>query len=552
MRAATGPVAAAAIATSPLHLHGVAGNGVAAVGAVARWPPRSFVLALLLVRCGGAAGEVERGNCLLQGPLDAAPARRVALVHEARTAAPGDPERDYVRDDDQEEAGAHLYTEEVRMESTAMALMLWLNVAVVTGIAYLVNSKHPEVWQATFVILSSTISIFCAVLLFNAIKYFTEIAFGKKEAKYGPPDTMSLAVSFMRLLVLAAMWQVLLFFVKHSRRAFAMVAVMGSEVIGFSAIDAFGQVQQMDYFSASPLRSALAIPIACVGLWVLCTLSDHARERSLPEERLRSTETELYCELCQEAEDEYIGLTLGLLVSLVIRFAIIGKLPPLKGDPMVKQPWDVVALAGACLATGILIILFCSLRWSLASDLRGLVPKVDRLCSIVTSVLSMTLGWCLLSAAEWGYWCSTSDEGLGLGGKMTARVVVALTMSALTLVGIYTKLWITDKLPINMNTLRGTSMVQFFGLLLGLSWKAVFKEALSSLSMQWAAGPMRTLVDGGLSIALCLFVMPPWALYIIPPVLDIHEEAEAAQHAHGQGLGAALPTTVTATAAAML
>lgn len=549
--------AAAPTATVSPGLFVVAGGAAAAAGAIKRGPPRLAFL-LLLARCAAAEGEeLERGSCLLQGPLDAVPARRLALLNEARTAATTDPDRDYVRDDDQDEEEAadgaggggaggesvdpagdnHLYAEEMKNESTAMALMLWLNVGFVTGIAYLVHSKYAEVWQATFVILSSTISIFCAVLLFSAIKSVPALILGTKKEKYGGgPDAMSLATSFIRLLVLAAVWQALLWSVRHSRRSFAMVGAMGAEVIGFAAIDAFGQVQQLGFFSASPIHSFLAVPIACVGLWALCTVSDAARERSLPESNYRSSKTELFEELCRESEDEYIGLTLGLLVSLVIRFAIIGKLPPLTGDPMVKKPEDVFALTGACFGTGILIILFSSLRFR--PNFQGLPPKLDRLCTILMNVLTMTLGWCLLSAAEWGYWCSTSDRGFGLGGKMTARVVVALFMFVFTLVGIYTKLWVSKLFPINWSGLKGANMVQFFGLLLGLSWKAVFKEALTSVSMRWDEGTIRTMVDGGLTVALCAFVIPPWTMYIIPRVLDIHEEAESARHPHGQGLGA--------------
>jgi len=391
------------------------------------------VFLLFLARCAAAEGEeLERGSCLLQGPLDAVPARRLALLNEARTAATADPDRDYIKDDNQDEEEAavegvpeaaaegaggesvhragdeHLYAEEIQKESTAMALMLWLNVGFVTGIAYLVHSKYAEVWQATFVILSSTISIFCAVLFFSAIKSVPALILGTKKEKYGVgPDAMSLAVSFIRLLILAAVWQALLWSVRHSRRAFAMVGAMGAEVIGFAAIDAFGQVQQLGFFCASPIHSSLAVPIACVGLWALCTVSDAARERSLPESCLRSSTTELFEELCRESEDEYIGLTLGLLVSLVIRFAIIGKLPPLTGDPMVKKPQDVFALTGACFGTAILIILFSSLRFR--PNLQGLPPKLDRLCSIFMSVLTMTLGW--VSTPSCGCRCCSQSTG---------------------------------------------------------------------------------------------------------------------------------------------
>ena len=78
-------------------------------------------------------------------------------------------------------------------------------------------------------------------------------------------------------------------------------------------------------------------------------------------------------EVCQEADSEGGGLCLGLIFSLLIRFAITGKMAILHGSPRGKERWQVEALlwclvmfAYISMSCGILQIYICSVEFAYA------------------------------------------------------------------------------------------------------------------------------------------------------------------------------------------
>ncbi|CAK0820619.1 unnamed protein product, partial [Prorocentrum cordatum] len=69
-------------------------------------------------------------------------------------------------------------------------------------------------------------------------------------------------------------------------------------------------------------------------------------------------------------------------------------------------------------------------------------------------------------------------------------------------------------------------LLRVFGLLMGLSWEACFVTAVEDIS-EGHTKHQRTFIISGITLALGLVVVPAWALYILPKVLEAEEEEEA-------------------------
>lgn len=66
-------------------------------------------------------------------------------------------------------------------------------------------------------------------------------------------------------------------------------------------------------------------------------------------------------------------------------------------------------------------------------------------------------------------------------------------------------------------------LLRVFGLLMGLSWEACFVTAVEDIS-EGHSQHQRTFIVSGITLGLGMVVVPAWALYILPKVLEAEEE----------------------------
>jgi hypothetical protein len=416
---------------------------------------------------------------------------------------------------------------------TAIALSLTLlgMVAVIMSLFYLVNWPDEDIQRATWNILSSTLSIFGAVLIFSALKGITMILF-KEELHHGhaaPTKATDLVWPLVRLLLILACFHGTLLLSRSTQMLLQAVGAMGAHVVGFALIDFFATAQQLPSFAASPFMSLLEAVLSALVIGGSVMAATVARDRLGPPWR-----SSRWARQCCESEDDSAGLSLGLLICQVVKFSITGHLPPVHGAPKGKTGTEVWSLFGVSMLLVGLVIMASTLVKKLQSE--GVRGVRRRCASIALIVASMTLGWCLLYWGQWLFWNWTSGEGVGGGDAMSAKMLMVLGFGLGGFVTIFALDFIADKGLVDRSCVQG--LIDTVGLLLGLSWEACITTAVHGLGEALPGKEM--IIDASVDLFLCLAVIPAWALFILPQALRYAEE-EPDSEEEGNGTDAAKP-----------
>lgn len=469
--------------------------------------------ACLLVRAAlsGRREAVAIGGRQSDGSAAPALAMAQATAGRARVVAPpedGETQTPPLSPEQAAKKTQHMLRRLQESVTVAEGLMLMGTVAFVMSLFYLVHFPDPDIRLATWNALSATISVFCALLLFHALKHvmvtFLDESRGEDQAA---PTSRALVITFVRLLVMYTGLNALLVQLRGSGDFMQAIGLLGYHLVAFASIDAFGSLQQ-----AEPFRSSLSSCLAAAGLaavslsaGVLGSDSLRARGQSAADDE----EWEGFKECCSEGDEEVTSLTLGFLLCHAVRFAIVGHLAPLHGAPKGKQQEDVNKLLVSVVVCA-LIVAGVSLCHRYMRRMGSFSSNAVRWMRIAESVSAMAMAWCLLSWGQWQFWSSTSGQGVGEGDRMTARMLLALISSIIAFVAIFVLDFLSDR-----NILETRSLVNAFVVVMALAWEAAFDVAVQGVS-ELFEGTQFIVVEVALSVFLSAMVLPAWALYIFP------------------------------------
>merc|ERR1719329_1413255 len=211
------------------------------------------------------------------------------------------------------------------------------------SVFYLLNHNDQDMRRYSANVVSSTISIFCAVLMFEAVNGFCEEKLGMDDwdaiHQFGF-DFAHMVLWFTLMQCALAKTSGAMLTVEQKEDAHLELmeldmkcyATLLAHMTGFAAINAFAQLQQTEIFSSYSLVSLLVVPIALVTMYLMQRVSDNIRERiALGDGREDEFET-LWDEETEEAENDVMGLALSFTAVQSIRFLIGGFLPNIEGE----------------------------------------------------------------------------------------------------------------------------------------------------------------------------------------------------------------------------
>lgn len=393
--------------------------------------------------------------------------------------------------------------------STVIALMLVGMMAMGMSLFYLVNYPDEDIQQVTWTILSSTISLFCAVLIFSALKAVMGMCLGERVGGHShKADWTTVVFSFIHFILTFALNQLLV--VLHREKNFPLKAwaTIGGHITAFAGIEAFGNLWH-NSFSGSWQQGFLLIVLAALVIWSLSVLASYLRTGLIPKTK---EQQELFSEVCDDAGREYVALILGLLVSMLVRHMITGHLPPIHGSPRNKSQMEIWLLFFWSVGFMFALVLYSYMaRETLRGS--GKAGTKQSLAHLAQNVLSMCGGWCLLSWGQWLFWSSVG-ESMGETDKMQARMIMAIAFSAVVLSSIFIFDFIADHYA-TQSGLR--ALISTMALLLGLAWEAVFTLSIESISGHYIEYPAQYIwVELGLTLILCGVVLPAWVMYFLP------------------------------------
>lgn len=436
----------------------------------------------------------------------------------------------------------------IATENKCISIMLLGSVGFMMSNFYLVNWPDPDIKKISWEVISSTISIFSSILIFQAIDDVLELYVWEL---FSPWAKVAMRMIHMLFWFVVLMLMLAYFSgavahldedylleqqallqqgsatanseeAKHLRKAVRRImrvmtidtkawGKLLGDMTGFAATAAFGSVQQA--LPHTPAWGLFSIFVALLGLVILFWVSHSIREQiSLRDGKLSEFE-ELWDEEISEVEDDVLALALSFLIVQVLRMIIVGQLPDLQGGdtPNLQlpdyAPISILALGAvaACLQVGKSILV---------------KNDNDRVHNWFRDILSMCLAWSL----HWGvmWWATIHLSKLGAPSLIAVLGALVVSVLAWGLIFILDKLadqdWTDETVD---RSLR--AFIRACGVLIGFSWENSFETAVGGVvdGLPLPAPVVKLLM----ALVLASMVIPAWKWYILEKALPFEEEA---------------------------
>jgi len=432
--------------------------------------------------------------------------------------------------------------EAVTHADVGVALMTIGSIGFMMGLFYLVNHHDEDMRKYSWQVISNTISIFSAVLLFQAVNgVLKHYALKGTEENSG----IQLFVGIVHFMVWYVLLQVLLaaivgaidavpfweLFCKDETAKNALPseveqktklmlecwAVLMGHITAFAAINMFGIIQQM--MSKWIWLSALAVPLAWVLMEMLFALAVFLRQREIAKDNKKDEREKLWIHHTKETEDDVIGLCISFLIVQVLRFIICGVMPDVEGEDGEGTPDHTIFDSLYLIGIGMVWIAARLVRTAISEHH---LPFSDRKREQIGLITTMGAAWCLLFSVQWTvniYSHHTKDA--------VAKVVIALAVTFLSLGDIT----ILDKIRDRHATSKRVdkilkSFITTLSMLIGFAWEKCFDSSVDTIAHggRRIFPPVATKLI--LSILLCSIVIPAWRFFILPTIMEYEEKEE--------------------------
>jgi hypothetical protein len=311
---------------------------------------------------------------------------------------------------------------------------------------------------------------------------------------------------------------------ERRKRRMKMYGTLLAHMAGFAGIHAGGTAQHLDFFKRSPALVMVPVLLNILFTGLVFNMLDHVRSMTYGSSG-KSERHHLYDEETEEAENDVISLAVSFLTIQAARFAISGVLPNSLGAeiPEEAHPMNcVISLLFVGFASAVITIIWV------------LIPKekeghgqegfsFNRFVDIMSSTFSMMFAWCMLFAMRW--WFRRLDQmEHGPGGtsfaveSMMGKAFMALVLSLISIALIF----FLDKIADNFASAAEliTVIINAIAVLVGFSWESAFDFAVEVLASKTSDPTMASLA---LAIFVGIVIVPIWRKYILKRYLQLEE-----------------------------
>jgi len=416
---------------------------------------------------------------------------------------------------------------------SAISVMLLGSIGFQMLLFYLVHWEDADIRRYSWRVISQTISIFCAVLLFQGFNGLVE-----EYVIMGDEGTWMVVVDMMQLVWWLTLMQVILAITSGAvsdmwggtqpsmekvHLNVASLAMLFAHVAGFSAINAWGSLQQT-IFKETPLIALLAVPIGYCGLFVMYQGFHRIRDHiSRSDDGVYDECEEVWNDETKDSENDVAGLSLSFVTVQCIRFAIGGNLPNAEGiepaeyqDSHGGRQWQMLLMCGVMFE-------FCGV---LLLNVERCIPKserLERIIEILSNYFTFGNAWCFFYGMKWLVCAMQFTNETAL-----LHVVLSLCLSAVAFGAIF----VLDKVMDNhllgedseLAENAAENLITGLAILIGFSWEQCFDTAVTVIARSQKQKCPEAISKLIMSVILVIVVFPAWRLYILPTELELQDE----------------------------
>jgi len=390
-------------------------------------------------------------------------------------------------------------------DSIASVILLG-SIAFVMTIFYLVNSHVKGVADQTWSMISSSVSIFAAVMMYNLVHGLSMMAFKQKDVEEGVvPGVGHVAVAVAQLILWYFAISILLFIFSSSPLRLKAYGTLGGHILGFAAIHCFGYVALTEYFNYNPWMTFVVLIIYFVTIPILVLPTRLFGHLAAMMKCSSPQDIDRLHEHATDTGTDFFAMGAAFIISLAIRGVIKGKVMSIEPEGGAHTTWEVVGLHLIAIAFLVLGGLFTVAQHWVTPENAG--KLCDECMDILVTTLSLTSAFCFLDAASWLWLQYLADKTLG-------ELVIAMLMSLNFVIFVFLLHFIVKYASgaRSKRILRG--MFTAVALTVGLSWEHVFDAALEGASKY--AGEGHEYFESFLTLVLVVVVLPAWVVYILP------------------------------------
>lgn len=285
---------------------------------------------------------------------------------------------------------------------------------------------------------------------------------------------------------------------------------------GFAAIEAEGALQHMEWFASGPTTAFIAVVINQVSIGILFRLMDLFRMYTVTNET--DERVVMLNEEIKEAENDIVSLASSFLMVQVFRFGFTGHMPNVEGheEPYVPMGITAMSLLFVVGCVGLLSSVLISCLPEVSSRAQWLLEKFQ-------NILGMIFAWSTLwSVSMFVRETETFTKILHTSLYPNERhLVAALFLSMCSLAVIRVLDIIQDMGASSPRILQ--SMINVFSVLIGLSWEICFEGGLTELAEE-TSNPNRMKLM--FTVGAVAIVVPAWRMYVVKRVVDLKNKAK--------------------------
>jgi len=209
----------------------------------------------------------------------------------------------------------------------------------------------------------------------------------------------------------------------------------------------------------------------------------------------------------EEAEEECAAILLSLMTRQTILFAILGRVPTKKGDFGMHIRSDFGFLFLAIVVTMVLLNIASRAYYS-CEETSWLKPKLV----FLKHYLAFTVGWLILSLSRWSVQMAILDKTLMFISNAVA-LSVPLVLAIILIDFLCDEGWMSENSAI--------IFISCAALCIGLSWEMAFACSIDTINKETGNSLFSDIaVEVGMCLGLCLLLLPGWKAFVVPKAAD--------------------------------
>lgn len=413
--------------------------------------------------------------------------------------------------------------------ASAHFLTVWGLPLIMAVFFVMSNSADDSVRMMSFKLLSGSVSLGCTALLFQAFKVGWYMAFGQLEYYFGLHCAIDLCKLLFMMwlfpLVLRSSWS------QPIRRE--ALTQTGAHWIGFFGIQ-FSNSLLLNLFSSSPGNCFGGMVAIIVMFLTLVIGARYYRWILLKHWREDEASWKPWMVQCDRLENEAMGLLFGYLLSLNIRFWIVGIMPGMPGYPPINTAEQVDIILLTTIPVGGLAVAFVGMckRYRSALEQR---PLLKRLADTGKHAITFSAGWLLFYFAQWQSYFLVLTPGVygTLSDNISGSVMTFLVGAFLATWFIYLQGLISHAFNWSRDEVVLQELCTGFIPLLGFGWETTMSIAIQGVAGQNSNSFKSSTMSDELSSDFLFFVLlilvvasvfPIWGLHMLPKCIGSLED----------------------------